>query len=168
MRKKHLGYLWLLCGTISCTDSVAPDDTAFGDIISLQVTAGLAQESYSVDSSAKFSLVARNALPRPVVIYGAGCLITLELQNMQGVTVFPSGAPLCLPPLETFRVPARDSVVGSINFSGAHGDNSLIGIFVLPSGTFRMRVVIQGVTDTTTYNPVRVESAWSGPFTVLP
>jgi len=168
MRKQHLACLWLLCGSVACTESMAPDNFAFGDIIALQVTAGLAQQAYSVDSSAKFSFTARNALPRDVVIHGAGCIVTLELQNMQGVTVFPSGARPCLPPLETFRVPARDSVIGSIILSGARGDISTIGMFALPSGTFRMRVVIQGVTDTKTYNPVRVQSAWSDAFTVLP
>jgi hypothetical protein len=168
MRKQHLACIWLLCGAVSCSNSVAPGNSAFGDIIALQVTAALAQQTYSVDSSAKFSFTARNALPRDVVIYGAGCIITLELQNMQGVTVFPSGARPCLPPLETLRVPARDSVIGSINLSGAHGDLSTIGIFALPPGTFRMRVVIQGVTDTKTYNPVRVQSVWSVAFAVLP
>jgi hypothetical protein len=168
MGKQHLACLWVLCGSVACSDSMAPDNSAFGDIVALQVTAGLAQQTYSVDSSAKFSFTARNALPRNVVIYGAGCIVTLELQNMQGITVFPSGARPCLPPLETFRVQARDSVVGSIMLSGAHGDMSTIGMFALPSGTFRMRVVIQGVTDTRTYNPVSVQSAWSDTFTVLP
>jgi len=147
---------------------VAPDNSAFGDIIALQVTAGLAQQSYSVDSSANFSFAAHNPLPRDVTIFGAGCIITLELQNMQGVIVFPSGARPCLPPLETFRVPARDSVIGSIFLSGARGNPSNIGMFALPSGTFRMRVVLQGVTDTKTYNPVQVQSEWSDAFTVLP
>ena len=168
MRKQHLVCLWLLFGSVACSDSTAPGNSAFGDIIALQVTAGLAQQTYYVDSSANFSFVARNALPRAVVIYGAGCIITLELQNMQGITVFPSGAPLCLPPLETLRVPARDSVVGGIGLSGARGNVSTIGRYALPSGTFRMRVVLQGVTDTKTYNPVRVQSQWSDPFTVLP
>jgi hypothetical protein len=168
MRKQHLACIWLLCGAVACSDSVAPGNSAFGDIIALQITAGLAQQAYSVDSSAKFSFTVRNALPRDVVIYGPGCIVNLELRNMQGVTVFPSGVRPCLPPLETLRVPARDSVIGSINLSGARGDVSTIGEFALPSGTFRMRVVIQGVTDTQTYNPVRVQSAWSDPFTVLP
>src|SRR2546423_1552657 len=127
MRTQHLAYLWLLCGSVACTDSMAPTNSAFGDIIALQVTAGLAQQAYSVDSSAKFSFAAHNALPRDVVVYGAGCLLTLELQNMRGVIVFPSGARPCLPPLETFRVPARDSVIGTINLSGARGDVSAIG-----------------------------------------
>jgi len=168
MRKQHLASVWVLCGAVACSNSVAPGNSAFGDIIALQVTAGLAQQTYSVDSSAQFSFTARNALPRDVVIYGPGCIINLELQNMQGVTVFPSGVRPCLPPLETLRVRARDSVVGSINLSGAHGDPSTIGLFALPSGTFRMHVVIQGVTDTKTYNPVRVQSVWSDAFTVLP
>ena len=144
MRKQHLACLWLLFGSVACSDSMAPDNIAFGDIIALQVTAGLAQQTYYVDSSANFSFVARNALPRAVVIYGPGCIVNLELQNLQGVTVFPSGVRPCLPPLETFRVPARDSVIGSIYLSGARGDVSTIGMFALPSGTFRMRVVIQG------------------------
>jgi hypothetical protein len=168
MTKQYLGCIWLLCATAACSESLAPANSAFGDIIALNVTAGFAQQTYSVDSSAKFSFTVRNALPRTVVIYGAGCLVTLELQNMQGAIVFPTGARPCLPPLETFRVPPRDSVVGTIGLSGARGDPTTIGMFALPSGTFRMRVVIQGVTDTQTYNPVRVQSAWSDPFTVLP
>jgi hypothetical protein len=168
MRKQDFACIWLLCGAVACSDSVAPVNSAFGDIMALQITAGLAQQTYSVDSSATFSFRARNPLPRAVVIYGPGCIVNLELQNMEGVTVFPSGVRPCLPPLETLRVPARDSVVGSINLSGARGDVSTIGMFALPSGTFRMRVVLQGVTDTQTYNPVRVESAWSDPFIVLP
>ena len=168
MRKQYLACISLLGAAVACNNSVAPEPSAFGDIVALQVTAAFAQQMYRVDSSAKFSFVARNALPRAVVIYGAGCIITLELQNMQGVTVFPTGARPCLPPLETFRVSARDSVVGNVDLSGAHGDPSTIGMFALPAGTFRMRVVLQGVADTKTYNPVRVQSAWSDAFTVLP
>ncbi len=168
MRKQHLASIGLLCGALACSNSVAPENSAFGDIIALQVTAGFAQQTYRVDSSAKFSFIVRNALPRAVVIWGPGCIINLELQNMQGVIVFPSGVRPCLPPLETLRVPARDSVVGSAYLSGAHGDPSTIGMFALPSGTFRMRIVLQGVTDTKTYNPVRVQSVWSNTFTVSP
>jgi hypothetical protein len=169
MKKGYLSFVGLGCVVAACSNSVAPDRfSLFSDIVSLQLTAGLAQPTYSVDSSAKFNFVARNPLPRDVVVYGAGCIITLELQNMQGVTVFPSGARPCLPPLETFRVRARDSVMGSVQLSGARGNPSLIGMFALPAGTFRMRIVIQGVTDTASYNPVSVESAWSDPFDVSP
>ena len=167
MKKTYLTFLGLIWVATACSESVAPDKFAlFSDIVSLQVKAGLGQQAYSVDSSAKFDFVAYNRLPRQVVVYGAGCIVTLELQNMQGVTVFTSGARPCLPPLEHFRVPARDSVVGNVLLSGARGDPSTIGMFALPAGTFRMRVVIQGVTDTKTYNPVRVESAWSDVFSV--
>jgi len=168
MTKQHLAFISIVWAAVACSNSVAPGNSAFGDIIALQVTAGFAQQTYSVDSSANFSFTVRNALPRDVAIYGPGCIINLELQNMQGVTVFPSGVRPCLPPLETLRVRARDSVVGSVQLSGAHGDPSTIGMFALPSGTFRMRIVLQGVTDTKTYNPVRVQSAWSEAFTVLP
>src|ERR1051325_9555277 len=169
MRKMNLTFAALFCATAACFNSVAPDRfSLFSDIVSLQVSAGLGQQAYNVDSSAKFNFVVRNPVPRQVVLYGAGCIITLELQNMSGVTVFPTGARPCLPPLETFRVPARDSVVGSVQLSGARGNPSYIGIFGLPAGTFRMRIVIQGVTDTESYNPVTVESAWSEPFDVSP
>jgi hypothetical protein len=168
MRQQYLACASLVCTVLACSNSVAPASSAFGDIAALQVTAAFAQQTYRVDSSAKFSFIARNALPRAVVIYGPGCIITLELQDMRGVTVFPTGARPCLPPLETFRVAARDSVVGSVNLSGARGDPSLIGTFALPAGTFRMRIVLQGVTDTKTYNPARVQSGWSDAFTVLP
>ena len=169
MKRRYLSFVGLVCTAAGCSDAVGPDTSAlFSDIISLQVTAGLGQQAYSVDSSAKFNFVVHNRLPRPVAVYGAGCIITLELQNMQGVTVFPSGAPLCLPPLETFRVPPRDSVIGSVQLSGARGNPSWIGMFALPAGTFRMRIVIQGVTDTESYNPVSVQSAWSDPFDVSP
>ena len=169
MKKTSIAFLGLMSVAAACSESVAPDNFAlFSDIVSLRVTAGLGQKAYSVDSSAKFNFAAYNPLPRQVVVYGAGCIVTLELQNMQGVTVFPSGARPCLPPLETFRVPAHDSVVGNVLLSGARGDPSTIGKFALPPGTFRMRVVIQGVTDTNTYNPVRVESAWSDVFSVAP
>jgi hypothetical protein len=169
MKKTYLAFPALIWVAAACSESLAPDNfELFSDIVSLQVKAGLGQQGYSVDSAAKFDFVAYNRLPRPVVVYGAGCIITLELENMQGVIVFPSGARPCLPPLETFRVPAHDSVVGNVLLSGARGNPSTIGIFALPSGTFRMRVVIQGVTDTNTYNPVRVESAWSDVFSVAP
>jgi hypothetical protein len=169
MKKRYFLFVALTCAVVACSDVVAPDTSSlFSDIISLQVTAGLGQQAYSVDSSAKFNFVVRNRLPRAVVIYGAGCIITLELQNMQGVTVFPSGAPLCLPPLETFRVPARDSVIGSVQMSGARGNPSAIGMYALPAGTFRMRIVIRGVTDTKSYNPVGVQSTWSDAFDVSP
>ena len=169
MNRRYLLLAGLACAAAGCSDALAPDTSAlFSDIISLQVTAGLGQQAYSVDSSAKFNFVVHNRLPRAVVVYGAGCIITLELQNMQGVTVFPSGAPLCLPPLETFRVPARDSVMGSVQMSGARGNPSYIGVFALPAGTFRMRIVIQGVTDTKSYNAVSVQSAWSESFDVSP
>lgn len=168
MRKQYIAFIALLWGAIACSDSVAPDDNAYSDIVSLQISAGFGQQTYRVDSSAKFVLAVRNPLPRPVVVYGPGCIINLELEDMRGVIVFPSGVRPCLPPLETLRVPAHDSVVGSIQMSGALGNPSNIGMFALPPGTFRMRVVIQGVTDTRTYNPVRVESVWSEPFDVLP
>jgi hypothetical protein len=168
MAKKHLALIAIVWAAIACSSSVAPGNSAFGDIIALQVTAGFGQPTYSVDSSAKFTFTVRNALPRDVAIYGPGCIINLELQNLNGVTVFPSGVRPCLPPLETLRVRARDSVVGSAQLSGAHGDPSTIGMFALPSGTFRMRIVLQGVADTKTYNAVRVQSAWSEAFTVLP
>jgi hypothetical protein len=168
MRRKYLASVSILCGAMACSNSVEPPNDAFGDIVSLEVTAGFAQQTYRVDSSANFSVTVRNPLPRNVVIYGPGCIINLELQNMEGVTVFPSGVRPCLPPLETLRVPARDSLVGSVNLSGARGNPSNIGMFALPAGTFRMHIVLQGVSDLRTYNPVRVESAWSDPFTVLP
>jgi hypothetical protein len=168
MRTKYLAAVSVLCGAIACSSSVAPQNDTFRDIISLQVTAGFAQQTYRVDSSANFSFTIRNRLPRNVVIYGPGCIVNLELQNMEGVTVFPSGVRPCLPPLETLRVPARDSVVGSVNMSGARGNPANIGMFALPAGTFRMHIVLEGVSDLQTYNPVRVESAWSDPFTVLP
>ena len=168
MRKQHLATIGALCAAIACSDVVAPENSALGDIVSLQITAGFAQETYRVDSSAQFSFIVRNALPRDVVVYGPGCILNLELQNMEGVTVYPSGARPCLPPLETLRVHARDSVTGSFYLSGARGNPSNIGLFALPAGTFRMHVIIQGVTDLQTYNPVRVESAWSDVFTVLP
>jgi hypothetical protein len=170
MKKKgYLAFFGLGCVVAACSSSVAPDRfSLFNDIVSLQLAAGLAQQTYSVDSSAKFNFVARNPLPRDVVVYGTGCIITLELQNMQGVTVFPSGARPCLPPLETLRVRARDSVMGGVQMSGALGNPSWIGTVGLPAGTFRMRIVIQGVTDTESYNPVRVQSAWSDPFDVSP
>jgi hypothetical protein len=41
-------------------------------------------------------------------------------------------------------------------------------MFALPSGTFRMHVVLEGVSDLKTYHPVTVESEWSDPFTVAP
>jgi hypothetical protein len=153
---------------LACREAVAPDNSAFGDIVALQVTAGFAQQAYSVDSSAQFSFAVRNHLPRDVVIYGPGCIVNLELQNMEGVTVFPSGVRPCLPPLETLRVRARDSVIGSIQLSGAHGNVAAIGMFALPAGTFRMHVVLEAVSDLKTYNPVTVESDWSEPFTVAP
>ncbi len=59
-------------------------------------------------------------------------------------------------------------MTGSFYLSGAHGNPSSIGLCALPAGTFRMHVIIQGVTDLQTYNPVRVESPWSDVFTVLP
>jgi hypothetical protein len=168
MRTNFLACLPLLCAVVGCSDSLAPANDAFGDIVSLQLSAGFGQQTYWADSTSKFWFVARNNLPRDVTIYGAGCIITLELQNMQGVTVFPSGAPVCLPPLETFRVFAHDSTVGSINFGGARGNPANIGTFALPAGTFRMRVVLEGVSDTYTYNPVRLATEWSDPFNVLP
>jgi hypothetical protein len=169
MKKGYRAFIGFGCVVAACSNSVEPDRfSLFSDIVSLQLTAGLAQQRYSVDSSATFKFVARNSLPRKVVVYGAGCIITLELQNMQGVTVFPSGARPCLPPLETFRVRARDSVMGSVQMSGARGNPSAIGMYALPPGTFRMRIVIQGVTDTESYNPVRVQSAWTDPFDVSP
>ena len=169
MKKRYSLFVALASAAVACSEAVAPDTgSLFSDIISLQVNAGLGQQAYSVDSSARFNFVVHNRLPRAVVVYGAGCIITLELQNLQGVTVFPSGAPLCLPPLETFRVPARDSVMGSVQMSGARGNPSAIGMYALPAGTFRMRIVIQGVTDTKSYNPVRVQSAWSDTFDVSP
>lgn len=158
----------LLSGLLACSNAAEPNVNAFGDIVSLDVTAAFAQQHYSVDSSARFSFVIRNAQPRDVVIYGVGCIINLELQNMQGVTVYPSGVRPCLPPIDSLRVFARDSTIGSIMLSGALGNPSTIGLFALPAGTFRMRVVLLGVTDTQTYNPVRVESVWSDAFTVLP
>lgn len=169
MKIRYFLLVPLACTALACSEAVAPDTASlFGDIVSLQVTAGLGQQAYSVDSSAKFNFVVRNRLPRAVAVYGPGCIITLELQNLQGVTVFPSGARPCLPPLETLRVPARDSVFGSVQLSGARGNPSLIGMFALPAGTFRMRIVIQGVTDTTSYNPVSVQSEWSDTFVVSP
>src|SRR5437016_4353709 len=84
MRKQDLACISLFCAAVACSESLAPANSAFGDIIALKVIAGLAQQTYSVDSSAKFSFSVHNALPRNIVIYGAGCLVTLELENLQG------------------------------------------------------------------------------------
>lgn len=68
MRKEYLACISLLCAAAACNNSVAPGTSAFGDIVALQVAAAFAQQTYRVDSSAKFSFTARNALPRAVVI----------------------------------------------------------------------------------------------------
>jgi hypothetical protein len=168
MRQLHLGFIGVFCLTVSCAESLSPEaarDIAFSDINALQVKVAFAQSAYTVDGPANFSFSVRNDRPRDAIIYGT-CIMTLELQNMAGAVVFPSGARPCSPPVETFRVGARDSTVGSISMSGALGNPDAVGLFALPEGTFRMRVVLQGVTDLTTYNFVRVASDWSDPFTV--
>jgi len=169
MMRKLLASLGCLCLAASCSSSLSPEekrDVAFGDITALQLRAWPAQSAYRVDSTASFSYTVRNDHGRDAVIYGAGCIVTLEVQTLDGVTVFPTGARPCYPPIESFRVGARDSVVGGYSMSGALGNPATIGTFALPPGTFRMRIVLQGVTDLTTYNPVSVHSAWSEAFTV--
>ena len=134
----------------------------------LQLTAAPVEPPFRTDSTARFSFVLRNPLARDVVIWGNHCLIQLEVQDTQGLIVFPTGTRACATPLEATRIPARDSLVGGINLSGALGDPAVIGRYALPPGTFRMRVVIEGVTDLRSYNPVGVQSVWSDLFVVLP
>jgi len=168
MKKNCFRYLWLLLGSLSCSEVVAPGTSPFADIIALQVTAAPVDPPFRTDSTARFSFVLRNPLARDVIIWGNYCLIQLEVQDTQGMIVFPTGARACATPLEATRIHARDSLVGSIVLSGARGNPAAIGRSALPPGTFRMRVVVDGVTDLRSYNSVGVESVWSDLFIVLP
>ena len=168
MGTHRIRYLCLLFGVVSCDEVVAPEASPFGDIVALQLTAAPVGPPFRTDSAARFSFVLRNPLARDVVIWGNHCLIQLEVKDDQGLIVFPTGTRACATPLEARRIPARDSLVGGIALSGALGDAAMIGRFALPPGTFRMRVVVEGITDLSSYNPVGVQSPWSELFVVLP
>lgn len=168
MCRNRLGYLWLLLGLAACEEVVAPDASPFADILALQVSAAPVDPPFRTDSTARFKFVVRNPLAREVIIWGNHCLFQLEVQDTGGRIVFPTGARACPSGLKATRVAARDSLVGHMVLSGALGRPETIGTYALPPGTLRMRVILDGLTDPRTEHPARVQSAWSGPFEVLP
>ena len=168
MGKHRIRFLYPLLGLIACSEVTAPESSPFGDILALQVSAAPVNPPFRTDSSARFSFVVRNPLARDVIIWGNHCLLQLEVQDAQGRTVFPTGAHACPTALQPTRVPALDSLVGSMNLSGTLGRPEAIGRYALPPGTFRMRLVLDGITDPRTENPARVYSPWSALFDVLP
>lgn len=168
MGKHHFRFFWPLLGLAACNEVVAPETSSFEDILALQVSAAPVQPPFLTDSSARFSYVVRNPLARDVIIWGNHCLFQLEVKNLQERIVFPTGARACPTALQPTRVAARDSLVGNFVLSGALGRPGSIGRYALPPGTFRMRVMLDGITDPRTENPARVQSEWSEPFDVLP
>lgn len=168
MGRRRFAYSWLLLGLVACDEVVAPDTSPFEDILALQVSAAPVDPPFRTDSTARFKYVVRNPLAREVVIWGNHCLYQLEVQDPDGRIVFPTGAHACPSSLQPTRIAARDSIVGTMILSGALGRPETIGRYALPPGTFRMRIMLDGVTDPRTEHPARVRSEWSAAFEVLP
>lgn len=168
MSKHRIRFLYPLLGLIACSEITAPESSPFEDILALQVSAAPVNPPFRTDSSARFSYVVRNPLARDVIIWGNHCLFQLEVKDLQERIVFPTGARACPTALQATRIAARDSLVGTFILSGTLGQPETIGRYALPPGTFRMRVMLDGITDPATENPARVQSEWSAPFDVLP
>jgi hypothetical protein len=105
-----------------------------------------------------------NARPRAVAVWGPPvCTLVVEVRDAAtGAVVFPTGAQSCTGPATAFRLGAGGTAQGTFQWPG-DADRS-----PAPAGTFQARLVVLGTTARDAGDEVRVESAWSAPFTVTP
>lgn len=145
--------------------ATAPDRAAlYADVRALRLAAAPDSAPMSRATGIGVRYTVENALPRAVAVWGAPtCTLVVELRDAAtGAIVFPTGAQNCTGPTTAFQLAPAGLARGTFRWMGP-ADASPV-----PAGTFQARLVVQGATAREAGDEVRVESAWSAPFTVAP
>ncbi len=147
----------------------APDAGAlYADVSALQLSVTPAAPASPRPAGASVRFAVHNPLPRAVAVWGfLPCVLLVEYRDAaSGAILQPAGGQNCVGRYEALRIPARDSVVGAAAWlAGAAPGGTLPAP---PTGALQARLVVQGATDLTSYQAVRVESGWTAAFAVTP
>jgi hypothetical protein len=148
--------------------AAAPDRGAlYTDVAALRLVAAPDSAPMTRATGLRVRYTIENARSRAVAVWGAPpCTAVVEVRDVAtGAIVFPTGAQNCTGPATALRLVAGAVVRGSFGWLGQDPASSIPAV---PAGRFQARLIVQGRTLRDAGDEVRVESAWSAPFTVAP